>query len=136
MFLFVSSGKMRDTLERMRVDNDSPVAVMQNYMLDEVLKHRDALGFPMGGNNIPAFFVTSDVSKKYGTWARLMSGLMTNKEGAIDVFRSLHRGMELYMATYDDPDVTCDRDGCCALHHSLSKEAAEGVMKIWDEVQV
>lgn len=107
-----------DLLKRMKVKSDTPIAVMQNKMLNFVVKHRDELGYTEESRTAPYFFMTNDVSNKLAQFFELVQ-----KVESIDMSKKIKimlAIMDLYMKTYEDPGV--DSNACCSLYHSVPKE--------------
>ena len=100
---------------------DTATYRMLSMIHKKVAEHRDALGYPAGRNDFPAFYVTNDLSSKFGQAMKLFvdSRIDLSAAWVVELARN-------FVASYDDPQT--------GFHHSAPKASAVKVLEQYEAI--
>jgi hypothetical protein len=101
---------------------DTATNRMLSMIHKKVAEHRDALGYPIGKNDFPGFYVTNDLSSKFGQAMKLFveSDIDLSANWVLELARN-------FVGSYDDKDP--------GFHHSAPRATAVKVLEQYEAVR-
>lgn len=101
---------------------DTATNRMLSMIHKKVAENRDALGFPVGKNDFPGFYVTNDLSAKFGQAMKLFveSDIDLSAAWVVELARN-------FVGSYDDQGT--------GFHHSAPKATALKVLEQYEAVR-
>lgn len=100
---------------------DTATNRMLSMIHKKVAENRDVLGFPVGSNDFPGFYVTNDLSAKFGQAMKLFveSDIDLSASWVLELTRN-------FVGSYDESQT--------GFHNSAPKASAVKVLEKYEEI--